>query len=299
MRKVLRFLALNPESGLGSQILFWIAILAPIAAAAGFSLPIWVDYELTFNAKAYNYFLELSKLPLGIAALSIPLGVLVARMHGTKQTAKQIAETMQDNKIKLFLSHYGYFCNFVEKNEEFILDKHNLDRNKWRILQISLYHKMYPGSSIRNGVNGSEYKFLKGLMSQIETTASSLLIAIESTKVDEDSVSHIEVREQYLKLLASHNENVNSLLRFLCLSESVIIDNNKSPLSWSLEDQLRILYFSIDWYLALFAFSENVDAADLNTNIATIGMKITSIVDMLKHPNTVVRKLHATPPSFF
>ncbi|OOE78234.1 hypothetical protein BZG72_15700 [Salinivibrio sp. PR6] len=106
-------LALNPSTGLENQWLFWLAVLTPLSLALALALPVWLEYSLSFSAKGYGTFLKISALPIGISSLSIPLGVLIGRLHGTKQTALQISEAQATNRTNLYLAHYEHFCDHL------------------------------------------------------------------------------------------------------------------------------------------------------------------------------------------
>ncbi|CAH0537015.1 hypothetical protein [Vibrio marisflavi] len=93
---------LDPEFGLHKQALFWISVLIPVYLFVFTGLCVWRDYYLTFSEQGFAVFLSISKLPLGLLALSLPLGVLVTRIHSTKQTAEQInqAKTNENNRLE-------------------------------------------------------------------------------------------------------------------------------------------------------------------------------------------------------
>lgn len=114
-------IALNPDYGLAKQTLFWIAILAPILYFFAFGLLAWHGYELSLTTQGFGEFIQSSKLPLGLASLSIPITALVAKLHSTAQTARQIglasrqiAIAEKKNNNDLFYSHRKEFVYFYD-----------------------------------------------------------------------------------------------------------------------------------------------------------------------------------------
>lgn len=174
--KILSYLALNPTTGLEKQPLFWLAITIPVMIALGVAIPVWLDYSISFNEEAYSKFLSISRLPIGIISLAIPLGVLIGKLHGARQTAmqidhakkqienteKQISNTEKDNKTKFYLSHFDHFCKHVDFVEGALANKYEgiLDDNPLPIInKLSLYRKIYPENSLEKGVASASTHF--------------------------------------------------------------------------------------------------------------------------------------------
>ncbi|BCS94545.1 hypothetical protein DSLASN_01770 [Desulfoluna limicola] len=111
-------LALNEEKGLAEQGLLWISMLSPFLYFLAFGVISWSGYSISLTGEGLKTFFSISALPLGTLSLSLPLSVLVSRLHATKQTAKQIKVTQQKNNIDLFHSHrkelFSYFSHIGE-----------------------------------------------------------------------------------------------------------------------------------------------------------------------------------------
>jgi hypothetical protein len=164
-------LTLNPEKGLEEQLLFWIAIVFPLILALALAFPIWAEYSIAFNEAAYSKFLEISKLPIGLCSLAIPFGVLVGKLHGAKQTAmqiqntkKQISNTEQDNRTKLYLSHFEHFSKHIDLIEGSLNERYAKILGESKVLLINklkLYRAIYPNNSIIGGLSPiSEHFFI-------------------------------------------------------------------------------------------------------------------------------------------
>ena len=113
-------LSLNADKGLSSQGLLWLSILCPFLYFITLGGITWQGYEISITSAGINTFFSISKLPLAILSIIIPLSVLVSRFHATKQTAEQIKITRLKNNLDLFNSHrnelFSYFTQIGEIN---------------------------------------------------------------------------------------------------------------------------------------------------------------------------------------
>ncbi|MDR5857976.1 hypothetical protein FZZ93_02290 [Halomonas eurihalina] len=111
-------LTLNEERGLAEQGLLWVSILSPFLYFLALGAISWSGHSISLTSDGLKVFFSISALPLGALSLSLPLSVLVSRLHATKQTAKQIKITQQKNNIDLFHSHrkelFSYFGQIGE-----------------------------------------------------------------------------------------------------------------------------------------------------------------------------------------
>nr|WP_288467461.1 hypothetical protein [uncultured Pseudomonas sp.] len=95
----------NPDKGLSHQPPLWLAFLIPLSYFLTLGVISWWSHSIELTAKGFNSFIEISKLPLGLLSLCIPLAVLVSRLHATQQTANQITVTKQKNNVDAFYAH--------------------------------------------------------------------------------------------------------------------------------------------------------------------------------------------------
>ncbi|WP_313133954.1 hypothetical protein [Stutzerimonas nitrititolerans] len=111
-------LTLHEDRGLAEQGLLWISILSPFLYFLALGAISWSGHSISLTSDGLKVFFSISALPLGALSLSLPLSVLVSRLHATKQTAKQIKITQQKNNIDLFHSHrkelFSYFAQIGE-----------------------------------------------------------------------------------------------------------------------------------------------------------------------------------------
>ncbi|VVQ02514.1 hypothetical protein [Pseudomonas fluorescens] len=101
----LKFFTLDADRGLAAQGYLWLSILAPIMYFVTFGLLSWNGYSISFTREGFDDFVKISALPLALLSLSIPLTILVARIHATHQTSVQISTTRHKNNIDSYYAH--------------------------------------------------------------------------------------------------------------------------------------------------------------------------------------------------
>lgn len=109
---------MHPDQGLVRQGLLWFSILVPFFYGIGAGIIIWSDYEISLSSEGLATFVKISAIPLALFSLSLPLTILVSRLHATAQTANQITITRYKNNIDSFYSHrkelFSYFGQIGE-----------------------------------------------------------------------------------------------------------------------------------------------------------------------------------------
>jgi len=161
----IQWLSLNPKKGLSYQPLLWLCILVPILHFFAFGYFAWRNYTIEFSVSGFNTFLEISKLPLGILALSLPCAALAIRIHATHQTALQITVTEFKNKQDAYYAHEKYLHDSFSRLPEMVplgfksSFKFPVDNR--------LYVKLFPTSSTSKGVGMVDTKFLNSLEEKI------------------------------------------------------------------------------------------------------------------------------------
>ena len=93
---------LDPRRGLASQwpLRFWLTTILIYFVVAG--VMCWAPYELSFTPEGFDTFIDISKFPLALLSLTIPVGVFISRLHSTQQTAAQIETTDMKNRLDAF-----------------------------------------------------------------------------------------------------------------------------------------------------------------------------------------------------
>jgi len=115
LEKVRFSLTLHPELGLLKQGLLWLVIIAPVNYFVVTGYLAWKDYNVLLTAQGFQKFLEISVLPLGLLSLTIPLSILVSRLHATEQSAKQIEIVSLKNNLDTYRSHRQELFSYFEQ----------------------------------------------------------------------------------------------------------------------------------------------------------------------------------------
>ena len=98
---------LDANKGLLDQPLFHVGMLIPIFLFVSFGSVVWSGYDVDLTATGLDTFIKLSKLPLALLSLLVPIGAIISSFHSTKQTAVQIEITDRKAKIDSFYQHRG------------------------------------------------------------------------------------------------------------------------------------------------------------------------------------------------
>ncbi|PCM46525.1 hypothetical protein CP335_26945 [Pseudomonas fluorescens] len=96
---------IDANRGLAEQGYLWLSIFGPILYFLMFGQYSWEGYTLSVSSSGLTEFLKISTLPLGLLSLSIPLSILVARIHATHQTSVQIIATQFKNNVDGYYAH--------------------------------------------------------------------------------------------------------------------------------------------------------------------------------------------------
>lgn len=105
-------LTMHPDQGLVTQGLLWFSILVPFFYGVGAGLIVWSEYRLSLTPDGLATFVKISAMPLALFSLSLPLTILVSRLHATAQTANQIKLTRYKNNIDSFYAHRKEFFSY-------------------------------------------------------------------------------------------------------------------------------------------------------------------------------------------
>lgn len=159
-------LSLHPEKGLADQGLLWVSILLPLIyflTLGGFA---WQGTTPSLSAEGFNTFIEISKLPLTLLALCVPLAVLVSRLHATKQTAAQLISTKKKNNYDLFLSHRKSMIEYFSAIEDISFGRNTINF-KFHI-DPQLHKKFFIANNPLLGIPEVNKNEFKKLISEIQ-----------------------------------------------------------------------------------------------------------------------------------
>lgn len=112
---------IDTHRGLVEHGLFWLATLLPITL--GLVLMICaaaLDNQIgnvNLSTKGWKNFYEAYKVQIWITALSIPLGGVVARIHGSAQSAEALKSASQQNNFRNAMDHLGLFAELCRQKK--------------------------------------------------------------------------------------------------------------------------------------------------------------------------------------
>ena len=131
---------MTPTEHLLKTRLFRGVIAGPLAFAAVLMVIGISNSNLTGDPTftGFNKFVELFKLPIGVASLSIPLGALVASHHRSVQAASQIKAQESQNVFSNFIQHKEYFGKYIDEEEFFSGDF------SFRAKDKKIYQALFP-----------------------------------------------------------------------------------------------------------------------------------------------------------
>lgn len=164
---------------------FWIAVGLPIFISALMIIVAVANghLELDFSIHGYQFFLTNLSLPIGIAGLAIPLGIMVASQHRSLQTASQIDAQSSQNKFMNYYKHKDEFFEFMN-NQAALSEKTSyplLNRLDLRKVHKTIF------SDLKMGIMEPSLQFASWLEATLEIILTEL-----------GYVAHIEGKNAYL-----------------------------------------------------------------------------------------------------
>lgn len=203
------------ERQLSKQFLFWLSILIPLLISLLLSIPLWLQTKIDLSANGYDNFLRIFKLPIGVLSLSIPLVAIVAHIHRTIQTAKQIELTNQKNTTDRFFSHNKHIVDALSSIKDDDIKVNEITITPKITHPFSLYRKIFPSSSYSNGIEiDSQYSFIDSIVSTIDEIESLIADAnLISAGTERSSTPTVAFAMNFGKLWMKMNE-LCSLIEF-------------------------------------------------------------------------------------
>ncbi|MDE1185463.1 MAG: hypothetical protein PW844_03115 [Pantoea sp.] len=199
---------------LTSQYLFRQTLRVPVLSSIYFGLFCWYGYTPQFDAQGFEHFLEISKLPIGIFSLTIPLVIIVNNMHRTTQIDLQIQEARNKNIVDSFYSQQKFavefFNNLPEQFIEVEVDAVRREIKKFKIdYSVHLYRMLFSESSPQKGASYEpNCSFINRLNENI------LLISESLTRLN--SVNSDQLKEQ-ARALIEIDSSLNEISKLLCI----------------------------------------------------------------------------------
>lgn len=218
------------QRNLSCQTLFWLALFIPVFLFLITGCQVWKNTNFGLNKEAYDNFLDISRFPLILLSLCLPLVGIVVYMHRTIQTEtqiayaqhqfknsiKQLALTKKKNTADSYYSHSKYIEDaFKSLPEKTFSTEQNESEQPLKIIRPhSLYKSIYPKSNVIDGYSTTaNHNFLKNLAMHFEEIKKALAFADDDKADSTQLISSLERLETHIYLLSSIlclNYNPNS-----------------------------------------------------------------------------------------
>ena len=168
-----------------------------------------MSHSFSWTAQGFNLFVELAKLPLTIASLSLPLGTISAVMHRSSQTAKQIDLSLELSRFKDFLEHRNAFIEEVKR----------LLPESWSSTTVNRVYKVFFPESIKRQYQPNLPDSWVLLYRQINEYSGDLAF---NDFFDLGYLAQMETDEDLSKLVESKSEFIKNISKFLDKAVSTI-----------------------------------------------------------------------------
>lgn len=214
---------LDPRRGLASQwpLRFWLTMIFVYFLAAGYLC--WAPYTLSFTPEGFDTFIDISKFPLALLSLTIPVGVFISRLHSTQQTAAQIEATDMKNRLDAFHAQRKGIVEYIAS-----LGTIELAHQVSLKIQINqAFHSVvFCNSTHETGAQEADELVMRQVMWQVESILDDLAQLIPNFEPLKDRASReprFDESGTYLELIKS----VNDLCAKLSVTDYVIDPQNK------------------------------------------------------------------------
>jgi hypothetical protein len=166
---------LDPRRGLASQwpLRFWLSTILVYFLLVGFLC--WRPYYLSFTPEGFDTFIDISKFPLGLLSLTIPVGVFISRLHSTQQTAAQIEATDMKNRLDSFHAQRKGIVEYIAS-----LGTIELAHQVSLKIQINqAFHSVvFCNSTHETGAQEADERVMRQVMRQVESILDNLALLL-------------------------------------------------------------------------------------------------------------------------
>lgn len=145
------------HESLFKQKIFLLSILVPFSAFIYFGIFAWWGHNLQLDSRGYENFYNISKFPLLLLAMSVPMAAIVNNIHRTIQTEKQIFETQKKNLTDSYYAHLKSMTDSFKDLPEHDITITHQGKKITKKLKINypkqLYNVLFPNSTPLNGAS--------------------------------------------------------------------------------------------------------------------------------------------------
>ncbi|EJM2215550.1 hypothetical protein NN660_002586 [Escherichia fergusonii] len=207
------------ERPLTSQYLFKQSLRIPVFSAIYFGIFSWLGHSPQFDSDGFNNFIAISKLPIALLSLSIPFVAVVANIHRTVQTNRQIEETKQKNLSDSHYSHLKFVTDYFTNLPSKIVKRDRYYNTKEVCYKINypihLYRYIFKHSSPENGrPKNTDKEYIQ----EVNNHWIGILKKLEKINSPNRGSQLHEVLIRQMQYLHSIEKHLSKLNRMLCLT---------------------------------------------------------------------------------
>lgn len=257
------------HENLFKQKLFILSILVPFSAFVYFGAFAWWGHSLQLDSKGYENFYNISKFPLLLLAMSVPMASIINNIHRTIQTEKQISETQEKNITDNYYSHLKYTTEyFKDLPEHCIVSTHPKTQEKiLKTLKINyptkLYDRLFPKS---NPHSGASYEVNRHITSSILDCNNRINLMVK--ELDETfSAQNSKPISERIKVVLTSWHNIEIRIKTIC--GKIGISNYDFGFSIIINDEANLIRTNI------------IDVDDLCQTISAIQELSISILERI------------------
>lgn len=178
---------LDPKLGLSRHALFWAAMFVPVGWFLIFGIYAWLGCSgcsIALNAEGFSEFIRISKLPIALLSLALPLTLLVSYLYSTEQTAKQLRKNEHEN----FYMHRREFVSYFECIEPVVL--FGVVEVKYNIAPRT-HGRLFKGAP-EEGIPILDYKQVDKLIGYLFELERFLVVTIDSDDLESASKAYYD-----------------------------------------------------------------------------------------------------------
>ncbi|MBQ4838823.1 hypothetical protein [Pseudoalteromonas luteoviolacea] len=200
----------NPSRALHRQYIFWASLLLPLGLFLAVGSLYWEGYKFSWTKEGIDTFFDISKTPLYFLSSVIPLMILAARIHATRQVEEQIKVTQENNTFTNYYKHRELFQDFFDEQ---------LKDFEYELNAESLYKLLYPKNNAKHfGLDSALEYHHKSTFENY----NDLIESIYNGKVSAEAIHPIEQIFHNMEIFSAknswrkgHARNVSSFLHCL------------------------------------------------------------------------------------
>lgn len=251
---------LNANGGLYDQPLFHFGTAIPVFLFAVFGGFAWWGYGVSLTPEGFSEFIRISKLPLAMLSLIVPIGAIIASFHSTHQTAKQIVIAEQKSKMESFYQHRRELFDFFDRFEPHTY----LNALTVRYKTFPIIHQIFFDGSLETGTPEMNHAAFSDMQNCLNETAELIEEVITGLHY---SPRHQEYQQACYNIFeAAHLLGLKEIYKDLVCFEFELDGLSFKTVGRDVEDLLASFRYTFDFFDALCGFCGTIATRNPNAS---------------------------------